>query len=76
MKTRSRLFILSALSAAFGVKVSLLETLERIEAEMLAGGNPGSTPATHLTASRPRRIAQARRNAGRRFQIKRPLQRR
>jgi hypothetical protein len=71
MKTRSRLFILAGLSDASGVKVSLLEALDRIEAEVQDGGNPDSTPATYLSESRPRRTASGRRRVGRRFRTKR-----
>lgn len=62
MKKRSRLSIFAGLSAAAGVKVSLLEALDRIEAEARAGGNLAQ--ANYPTETRRRRAASARRRVG------------
>ena len=65
MKKRSRLSILAGLSAAAGVKVSLLEALDRIEAKAQAGGNPNFAQAPYPTEMRRRRTASARRRMSR-----------
>jgi hypothetical protein len=59
MRKRSRLSILAGLSAATGVKVSLLEALDRIEAD------PDFAQATYATETRRRTTALARRRMGR-----------
>jgi hypothetical protein len=76
MKNRSRLSILAGLSAAYGVKVSLLDALDRIEADAQAGGNPNFSPTTYPTESRPRKTVSARRRVHRRYPAKRRQARR
>jgi hypothetical protein len=71
MKKRSRLSILAGLSAAAGVKVSLLEALERIEAKgNLAQAIYPTETHRHRAASAQRMSRSARRRM-RRYVAKR-----